>query len=178
MTVDNIFNVLKQFEGNVYNAYVPPVGQSGVTIGIGVDLGHMNFARSLESNTLREKIAPYYGKFRDAALDELDKRPLMLRKEEVDYLSFLAIETHLEELKRWYNEASLVPFSMLTDNQKAVMMSVKYQYGNVRRRTPKFWGFCVSRDWHGAYSELMNFGDAFPTRRRREAALLAQDFVS
>lgn len=178
MTMDHLFDVLKQFEGNVYNAYVPSVGQSGVTIGIGVDLGHMNFAPSLESNTLREKIAPYYGKFRDDAFNTLIKKPLMLRKEEVDYLSFLAIESHLEELQRWYGEDSTVPFSMLTDNQKAVMMSVKYQYGNVRRRTPKFWGFCVSRDWQGAYAELMNFGDAFPTRRRREAALLAQDFVS
>lgn len=176
MTLDHMLNVLKKFEGNEYTAYVPPVGQSGVTIGIGVDLGHMNFAPIIGSNTLRERIEPYYGRFREDAEKALEKYPLSLRKEEVDYLSMLAIETHLAELKDWYNTAAGVPFDMLTDNQKIVMMSVKYQYGNLPKRTPKFWGFCVERDWYGAYNELMNFGDKYPTRRRREAAILAQDF--
>lgn len=177
MTISHLLNVLKQFEGNEYTAYVPPVGQSGVTIGIGVDLGHMNFAPRIESNILRERIAPYYGKFREDAEKELKSRPLSLRKEEVDYLSMLAIEIHLDELKRLYTKASLHPFGLLTDNQKAVMMSVKYQYGDIRKRTPKFWGFCVARDWRGAYNELMNFGDKYPTRRRREAGMLAKDFT-
>lgn len=175
MTLSQMFAVLKQFEGNEYTPYVPPIGKSGVTIGIGVDLGHMNFGRILESNTLEERIAPYYGKFREEAEEALRNRPLSLTKAEVDYISTLAIETHLNELKLWYNNASLAPFGSLTDNQKCVMLSVKYQYGNIRKRTPKFWGFCIKRDWRGAYNELMNFGDDYPTRRRREAAMLAKD---
>lgn len=177
MTINQALAVLKRFEGNEYRAYVPPVGKSGVTIGIGVDLGHMNFGPVLGSNALRDRIKPYYGKFRDEAKEALDKQPLSLTKEEVDYLSMLAIETHLEELKSWYNSESLAPFGTLTDNQKCVMMSVKYQYGDIRKRTPKFWGFCIKRDWRGAYNELMNFGDDYPTRRRREAAMLAKDLT-
>lgn len=178
MLLDRIFRFLIQVEGNEYKPYVPPVGQSGVTVGIGVDIGHMNFAGILESNNLLEKISPYYGKYRAEAEQFLAENPLKLTKEEVDYLSTLAIETHLNELKNWYDAKSIVPFDMLTDNQKTVMLSVKYQYGNLPRRTPKFWGFCVNRDWHSAYAELMNFGDKYPTRRRREAKLLALDFTS
>jgi len=177
MLLDKIFRFLIGVEGNKYTPYVPHVGQSGVTVGIGVDIGHMNFAGILESNTLLDKISPYYGRFREDAEKRLAEIPLDLTKEEVDYLSTLAIETHLNELKKWYDKQASVPFNMLTDNQKTVMMSVKYQYGNLPKRTPKFWGFCVDRDWHGAYAELMNFGDKYPTRRRREAALLAKDFT-
>ena len=176
MSISHIFNVLKQFEGNEYKPYVPPVGKSGVTLGIGVDIGHMNFAGIIESNTLLDKISPYYAKFREEAEELLAEKPLELTKEEIDYLSTSASEAHLDELQRWYDAESSVPFTMLTDNQQAVLMSVKYQYGNIRKRTPKFWGFCVNNDWAGAYNELMNFGDSFPTRRRREAALLAKDF--
>jgi GH24 family phage-related lysozyme (muramidase) len=177
ISINSVLQALKQFEGNEYTPYVPDVGQSGVTVGIGVDLGHMNFTALIQSNTLREKIAPYYGKYRDEAAQFLAQNPLELTKEEVDYLSTIAIESHLDELRTWYNLSALAPFGSLTDNQKIVMMSVKYQYGDIRRRTPKFWGFCVARDWRGAYNELMNFGDAYKTRRRREAALLAKDFT-
>jgi GH24 family phage-related lysozyme (muramidase) len=176
MLLDRIFSFLVKVEGNQYTPYVPKVGQSGVTVGIGVDLGHMNFTPIIESNKLLEKIAPYYGKYRDEAELFLVNNPVELSKEEVDYLSTLAIETHLRELEKWYTADAQIPFIMLTDNQKTVMMSVKYQYGNLPKRTPKFWGFCVNRDWYGAYNELMNFGDSYPTRRRSEAALLAKDF--
>ena len=176
IAISKMLRVLQKFEGNEYTPYVPAAGNSGVTVGIGVDLGHMNFAHILQSNTLGEKIKPYYGKFREEAKAALEANPLVLTKEEIDYISLLAINYHLKLLKDWYNEASFVPFGSLTDNQKCVMLSVKYQYGNIKIRTPKFWEFCVSRDWYGAYNELMNFGDDYPTRRRREAAMLAQDF--
>jgi GH24 family phage-related lysozyme (muramidase) len=176
MQTDSMFRFLIGVEGNEYTPYVPDVGKSGVTVGIGVDLGHMNFVDIIESNQLLDKIMPYYGKYRAEATQYLAENPLKLTKTEVDYLSNLAIETHLNELKKWYNSASNVPFEMLTNNQQTVMLSVKYQYGSIVSKTPKFWGFCVERDWYGAYNELMNFGDKHPTRRRREAQLLAQDF--
>lgn len=171
-----ILRFLKEVEGNVDKPYVPDVGKSGVTIGIGVDLGNMNFSNVGLSKSLQDKISPYYGKYQDEARQYLADNPLKLDQYEIDYISALAIQTHLNELNKWYSKQADVPFIMLTNNQKTVMMSVKYQYGNLPRRTPKFWQYCISRDWHGAYYELMHFGDAYPSRREKEARLLAKDF--
>ena len=45
--------------------------------------------------------------------------------------------------------------------------------GSEIERTPSFWRATVSGDWKGVESELRNFGDAYATRRIREADLLA-----
>ena len=172
---EKIFEFLKKVEGNEYTAYVPPVGHSGVTIGIGVDLGNMNFKRSELPKEVYDKISIYYGFTRDAAKEILAAKPLDLTPDMVDLISQLAIDIHQKELESWFDRESDVPFSMLTLNQKKVLMSVKYQYGNIRRRTPKFWLFATRGDWQAVHDELMDFGDAFPTRRRKEAALIKKD---
>ena len=50
---------------------------------------------------------------------------------------------------------------------------VRYQYGtNLAKATPNFWKQIVGCQWQAAYNNLMNFGDAYPSRRRLEAAEL------
>lgn len=172
---EKIFDFLKEVEGNEYTAYVPPVGNSGVTIGIGVDLGSINFSRASLPKDVYDKIKIYYGFKRNDAVELLEAKPLDLSRVMVDYISQVAISTHQKELEFWFDRESEIPFRYLTLNQKKVLMSVKYQYGDIRRRTPKFWLFATRGDWQAVYDELMDFGDAFPTRRRKEAALIKKD---
>jgi hypothetical protein len=52
-------------------------------------------------------------------------------------------------------------------------MSVSCQYGvGLNIRVPKFWKSVTSQDWAEATKLLKAFGDAYPTRRKKEAALL------
>ncbi len=64
-----------------------------------------------------------------------------------------------------------MPFDSLTCAQKTVIASVLYQYGSPSR-VPRFWSFITANNWNSAISELRNFGDAFATRRNKEADLL------
>lgn len=167
---------LKSVEGNVYEPYVPPHGNSGVTIGIGVDIGNLNPDKLNIPEEVKEKLRPYYRFKTNNARYALLTRKLNLTNDEIDLISMAAIELHLEELKSAFNRESNIPFDMLTDNQQIVLLSVKYQYGNLQKRTPKFWGFAINNDWKNVYYELMNFGDIYTSRRHREANLIASDF--
>ena len=40
------------------------------------------------------------------------------------------------------------------------------------QRVPRFWSYITSNNWNSAIAELRNFGDAFATRRNKEADLL------
>ena len=166
---------LKRVEGYQLEPYVPPYGNSGVTIGIGVDLGHMNATKLSLPESIKNKLSIYHGLYRDETAEFLRSNYLNLTKEEVNLISIAAIEYHLGQLEKWYNKDSVIPFSLLTDNQKTVLLSVKYQYGNLRKRTPKFWGFATKDNWECVYYELMNFGDDYPTRRETEARLILND---
>ena len=55
---------------------------------------------------------------------------------------------------------------------RATITSVQYQYGNLEKRTPKFWGHVTKQDWDSAIKELRDFGDDYGKRRNREADLL------
>jgi len=50
-----------------------------------------------------------------------------------------------------------------------VITSVAFQYGNLATETPNFWRQVTSGDWDGAVGNLRNFGDAYGSRRNREA---------
>jgi GH24 family phage-related lysozyme (muramidase) len=50
---------------------------------------------------------------------------------------------------------------------------VSFQYGvGLNSRAPKFWKAVTTQDWKEATKILKAFGDAYPTRRKKEAALL------
>lgn len=160
----------------MYVPYIPPKGNSGITIGIGVDIGHMNPDKLNIPQHMKDILRPYFRLKEDVARYALLSNPFKLTKEEVDLLSMAAIQLHLDELIRWFNAESDVKFDELTLNQRTVLLSIKYHYGNPPRRTPKFWGFATSGDWKSVYHELRNFGDNFARRRNMEADLIAKDF--
>ncbi|WP_259271153.1 pesticin C-terminus-like muramidase, partial [Klebsiella pneumoniae] len=67
-------------------------------------------------------------------------------------------------------------FSSLPLNTRTAIVSVAYQYGtNLASATPNFWSQVTNGQWQEAINNLNNFGDAYPTRRRSEAALIQSD---
>ena len=56
---------------------------------------------------------------------------------------------------------------------QTVITSVSFQYGvGLNIRAPKFWKAVTAQNWKEAIKILKSFGDAYPTRRKKEASLL------
>lgn len=105
----------------------------------------------------------------------LKESPLRLTVEEIQNLNNAAYTVHRKELGEQYQKSAGVPFENLSPAQKSVLMSLKYQYGSLPERTSKFWGYATANDWQGVIDELNDFGDNFPTRRKKEAAMLERE---
>lgn len=166
-----------QLEGYVLNGYVPhpETSNSGVTIASGVDLGQMQASQltSLPPD-LQALLAPYLGLRRADAVAALQATPLTITPAQADALDALARGGAVTFIQQLYDRAtSAGGFNALPAQAQTVIASVSFQYGNLGVRCPKFWGTCVAQNWAGAVHELQNFGDAYPTRRTREAAYLA-----
>lgn len=170
---------IESLEGKaVTTGYVPtdadgkPLGVSGVTIASGVDLGQRTVEEwvglGLREMTL-ELIRPYCGVKGAAALSLLEARPLVLGEEHVKEIDD-RLQTEFTRVvsSRWDG----VTWDSLTDRQQTVVMSVAWQYGTPWARTPKFWRAATAGNWETVVAELRDFGDAYPTRRRKEADYL------
>lgn len=184
MLVD--WDFIRELEGFSLKGYTPldkegrVIGKSGVTVGVGFDIGQWT-TDSLRLLNLPEelylKLVQYVGMKGSVARDFLKVRPLTLTPQEANLLNEAVKTTKLKELEDRYNKAASgkVKFSDLTLGQRTVLASVAFQYGtNLSRRTPRFWNFAVTQQWGRLEQELRNFGDAFPTRRNREADYLSR----
>lgn len=177
------FSFISELEGGCTTvACVPNPGgsKSGVTIATGFDLGARSLGDlenlGLESNIV-EKLAPYLGLQSYDAEAELTKEPLQITQKEAELIDEASHQTHADSIAKRYDEAtpSNVSFDELHSAIQTVIASVSFQYGiNLSRRTPNFWKMLVRQDWPSAINELNNFGDSYPTRRKKEAALLSQ----
>ena len=163
-------------EGKRLNGYVPEPrkSKSGVTIGCGVDIGHMTDDEfNLLPPTIQDKIEPYRHLTGLQALQKVRALPLMLPDEEVAILNQVMFDELSKELREDYDRATAEgSFDQLTDEQQTCIMSVSFQYGVLAAKTPRFWKLVTHRDWNGAIHELENFGDDYASRRKLEAELL------
>lgn len=175
------FSFISAFEGGQKLAgYVPASGvsNSGVTIATGFDLGARNEADLKKMNLstgLINKLKPYLGLKKNAAVAALKKTPLSITKQEATAIDTAAKKEATDLLVRRYNAAispKLKKFSQLDKAAQTVIASVSYQYGNLATRAPKFWKAVTDQDWANAVKILKNFQDQYPTRRNKEAALL------
>ena len=164
---------------SVLTAYVPNASgsASGVTLATGVDLGQLTSAAltafGLDAG-LTQRLMPYVGLRGTAAVAMLAAHPLTITQAESDALDAADRGPDINPMAAAFQAAAGIAFQDLPDAAQTVMASVAFQYGsNLRRRCPRFWQACVTQDWTGAVTELRNFGDAYPTRRRKEAAYLA-----
>ena len=179
------WEMIERFEGWRSQGYVPraadgsALGQSGVTIGAGVDLGHWSVEQLTRRGVpagLIDKLRPYLGLRGAAAIAAAPGLRLSIR--EIDQLSRPIRRAILESLVDRYDKAAAphgLEWRKIPVEARSVIASVAFQYGPAlsrRDRAPRFWSQITRGDWQGAYRNLLNFGDEYPTRRRQEAAVL------
>ncbi|NMY38719.1 MULTISPECIES: pesticin C-terminus-like muramidase [unclassified Pseudomonas] len=172
------FSFIARLEGAcVTQGYVPDVihSRSGVTLATGFDLGQRqasDLAALGLSCELQQLLTPYVGVKGAAAVEVLRKQPLQISAVQAQQLDQAFKQPFIATLARDYLAASGVDFTALPGAMQTVIASVAFQYGNLARRTPHFWQQVVHGDWPGAWATLNRFGDRYPSRRQREAALL------
>jgi hypothetical protein len=176
-TID--FSFIEQLEGNSCIGYVPDPehSQSGVTIACGFDIGQRSEAELQQAfpSDLAEKLIPYVGLKRREAEKKLGEKPLQISEQESAQIHRYSKADATAKLEQqWNNSSAELAFNQLSVECKTVVASVAFQYGNLAKRTPNFWLQVTSADWQGALVNLQNFGDKYPTRRNKEADLLAQ----
>lgn len=178
------YRKLQDFEGFNLKGHVPAAGRSGVTVGMGIDLGQRN-ERDLRRAGLTpieyDRLSPFLGRERDDAQKALDCFKYLYgkdfeiaeatwRKLRDDYVTL-----RIDPMIRRYN-ASLAPgrlrFDRLPTEIQTVIASVTWQYGTPAAETPVFWAHVVDQDWDAALSELRDFGDAYQTRHTKEAVFM------
>ena len=177
------FNFIKENEGKaITKAYIPEnndgsvMGQSGVTIASGFDLGQQD-ATSISglSKELQDKLIPYLGAKKDKAVAKLKETGgLELSIEEVNEIDMMAKEQYSNKIKDSYSKLTGKNFDELPSNVQTVIADIQFQYGTNYGRTPKFAGIIQeiannpsNIDFYMKLeNELRNFGDDYGPRRR------------
>lgn len=159
-----------------YVPYDPDSNNSGVTIGMGVDLGHRSLTELKTKlhlpDPMIKKFTPYLGKTGNVAREFLRKNPLMISIAEERVLN-AAVKSYFEhKLKKRFNrDSDSSTWDELTDIQQTVIMSVYYQHGNQMFKY-KFWTQALEKNWDAMIKNLRDFGDAYGRRRNIEANYL------
>jgi GH24 family phage-related lysozyme (muramidase) len=180
------WNFIKELEGFSSKGYVPKDEKknkvpSGVTIGSGFDIGQLS-RLGLElygfSKELCNKLEPYCNVTGDKARKLLEEKPLELSDKLIAELERVSREKITNNIVNEYNLSSpYCKFSELSCIKQTVIASIGFQYGSVKRRCPRFFKYVIEGRWSDAIHELENFGDAYPTRRKKEANLLRKELT-
>lgn len=177
------YKFLSQLEGGSKTiGYVPAaaVSKSGVTIATGFDLGQRNEADLKKlglSIALVTKLKTYLGKKAKDAQAALKKTPLTITATQAEEIDKSVKKKHIEQIKLKYNgvPGNKKKFIDIPKQAQTVIASVSFQYGTgLATRAPKFWKAVTTQDWKEGVKLLNNFGDAYPTRRKKEAVLLGE----
>jgi hypothetical protein len=173
VTID--WGFIADLEGRTFSGYVPDPSSShsGVTVGVGFDLGQIKpdaLAKMVVDPALFAKLLPYAGMRGKAAVDFLGKHPLLLTKQQVDDLFEATQVDALLTLRSLYGPR----WNLFPNPAQTVIASVYYQYGDLAKHTPRFYELTLAQDWPGVIRELRNFDDDYSTRRNREADYLEE----
>ena len=174
------YNFIEKMEGFSLKGYVPQsngtaIGNSGVTIMCGIDLGETTPDALSDmgiSDNLVDILTPYCGLKQQAAIDYLNDNPLTLTPDQGNELMTAEFNARYTQLSTIFDKYSDTNFGNLTSAQQTVVFSIFFQYGNLPQRTPHFWNACTSGNWNQVISILKNFGDQYENRRLAEASLL------
>ena len=154
-------------EGFTLCGYVPidstsgeVLGQSGVTIGAGVDLGSKSRASfSSVSSTLVDKLEPYFGLKRNLAACAAIERALRLTEADANTLTEAVTNDMTKDVSTRYDNdkgENALAFASLPRGVRTAIVSVWYQFG-YPAAYPRFWSFVTKNDWENAIKELRNF---------------------
>ena len=173
------FNFILEQEGFETQGYVPEAtrSNSGVTIASGFDLGarNENDLKGLPEDIV-EILKPYLGKKGIEA--ENMAGALVITKDQANVINEFAKKEAVRNLKTKWEEATGTPFSKLSKEKATVLASVAFQYGDLESQTPNFWRQATNNQSQEAYNNLLNFGDRYDSRRKREAQYLFPNLLS
>ena len=168
------WNFIEKLEGNLNYGHQPSEN-SGVTIGSGFDLKGKTESDLKDMNfdpDLIDIFKPYLGLTGDEAAAAIKNNNLVLNPEQTSKVNRLSKKYYTDWIVDQY-ESTGKKFNKLSPEQQTVIMSVGYQYGNLKTRTPKFWKGVINDDWDSVVNELRDFKDDYGTRRNTEADLLS-----
>ena len=169
------WNFIEKLEGNLNYGHQPSKN-SGVTIGSGFDLKEKTES-SLEDmgfdGDLIDEIKPYLGLTGDEATMAIKNNNLVLDDDKISRINRLSKKHYTDDIISQYEEGTGKKFNKLSPEQQTVIMSVGYQYGNLKTETPSFWKGVINDDWDSVVNELRDFKDDYGTRRNTEADLLS-----
>ena len=179
---------IRSKEGFSVTGYVPKDASShadansGVTIGVGVDLGGKTKASMLSDGITQAFVTilePYLGLKGQTAQNKLTNSPLTLTENQAMELSRNYINRFSTVVAQKYNAATGSNFSKLPLGTRTAVVSVSYQYGtNLASATPTFWKQVTQGLWADAVKNLNDFKDSYATRRKSEASLIQADINS
>ncbi|HEX7814870.1 pesticin C-terminus-like muramidase [Dyella sp.] len=176
--------------GKVIHKKGEVIGQSGVTVSTGVDLGQQSSAgtRKLIENYVKDKgnpdnvdvdalvkkLDPYFGKKKQDAVDALDKTPLTVTDGEARLLEqAFGYDTQTRVARQFdANNTKGMSFKKLPEEAQTVIIDFAYQYGtsdskgNVRQT---FWKYVYDGDWKKLADWLKGNPDPYTSRRKRES---------
>jgi uncharacterized protein YegL/GH24 family phage-related lysozyme (muramidase) len=136
------------------------LGQSGVKIGGGIDLGNKSKASFMSvPNTTVDKLEPYLGLKGDFAACAAIERPLELTLREAETLTNIIKNEVIDKVSKTYESSKRVnslPFTSVPRGIRTALVSVWSQFGNPTAY-PRLWEYVTKNDWTNAIRELRNF---------------------
>lgn len=173
--------LMSALEGNETRGYIPTrngeaIGQSGVTIAGGLDLGQRGNLDDINiSDELKRKFEPYLGLKRGEAQQALEAQPLEISPEEVEEVNRAVKEAYFNETSSEYERITGRDINELPAPVQTVLFSLKYNTGQIGPKTARL---AVQgkydelaeevRNWHGN----ANVDRGIINRRQREAEYL------
>lgn len=160
------------------------MGVSGVTVGVGVDLGQQTVSQlrrwGVSDGTI-DAILIYIGLQRGAALRALRNRPLDLTPEQARELTDAEHRGYMDDVVvPWWDRARhTMPYASLPWQAQAVVFSLAYQCGvrGAERRAPVTLAALRRGDWAKASAALLDrdgWGGEYLGRRAAEGRLLRE----
>jgi hypothetical protein len=150
------------------------IGQSGVTVAGGVDLGQhsLSYFEGLGlPPTLVSKIKPYIGLKKEKAVEVASQ--LALTEEEAVQLRDVVRSDFVETVAANFEKDSGQSFTTVAPEWRTAIVDLAFQYGkNLKKAAPKFWAQVTKGKAEDALANLRDFKDKFPSRRNREADLV------
>ena len=189
-------------EGDKSTTYTLPPDdfpRSGVSVGMGVDLGTAGKLEKLLNRitdpaivtSLRNKLAQFDGKTGGEAQAANDDNPQTLEEDEQKALNDAVLQETLERIQRRYEQVRSgldergVPWEQLTRGQRTILFSIAHQHGNMRLdNNDDFKSLTLAAEgkWNEFDTELRNFyadnddaPEALINRRIEDADYLQQE---
>ena len=165
------FNFIKEQEGgdSLKGYIVKGFDKSGVTVGVGFDLGQYNASElSGLPDSITDKLKPYLGLKGKDAEKRLDEIPLKITQKESDIINKFIKTKILTKLKEdWEKSSSDISFDELSTEQATAVANIAFQYGNTKILSFDFWEYATNNEWDKVYKELMDFRDKSESINKR-----------